>query len=90
MKIPLHWSEVGRPFSDGLAAFYATYYRYDKNGLMQEGVGAFKWGYQDKNGNIIIQPRFEYASPFANGKAIVSEDGNWFFIDREGQRVGQN
>lgn len=90
VKIPLHWSEVGRPFSDGLAAFYATYYRYDKNGLMQEGVGAFKWGYQDKNGNIIIQPRFEYASPFANGKAIVSEDGNWFFIDREGQRVGQN
>jgi hypothetical protein len=69
--------------SDGL-------FRIIKNG---------KIGYADKNGNIIISPRYDCAYPFAKGRAAVgtgckikNEDehslwigGKWHVINKKGQ-----
>jgi len=30
-----------------------------------------KWGYVDKSGNFVVEPRFDYAREFRNGFAIV-------------------
>lgn len=47
------------------------------------------WGYQDANGNIVIQPQYIFAEPFSKyGLALVAslEDG-WKYIDSQGELV---
>lgn len=49
-----------------------------------------RWGYADLNGVIVIEPRFQYARPFMEKKALVytaNKDGatRWGVIDAEGQ-----
>jgi len=60
-----------------------------------------KIGYADMNGNIIIQPQFDCAYPFKNGKAKVGKgcnkktdgehsqwtDGKWYTIDKKGKII---
>jgi hypothetical protein len=71
--------------SDGL-------FRIRRNGLI---------GYADAQGQIVIEPQFECASQFENGIAQVAlncelipdgeytrqESKEWFYIDKEGQKV---
>lgn len=49
------------------------------------------WGYIDKNGNMVIAPRFESAGGFHSGLAEVGVDfvhgGRWGYIDRTGKYV---
>lgn len=61
-----------------------------------------KIGYANQLGQIVIQPQFNCAFPFENGKAKVSvncktvrdgenqlwESQTWFFIDKKGEKVG--
>jgi hypothetical protein len=70
-------------FSEGL-------FRIIKNG---------KIGFADRNGQIIIEPIYECATPFENGKSKVAfdcylkefgeykrmESNEWFFIDNKGK-----
>ena len=46
-----------------------------------------KWGFIDKNGEIIITPQFEDARSFANGLAAVMVNSQWGFIDLQGEIV---
>lgn len=60
-----------------------------------------KIGYANTEGQIIIQPQFDCANQFENGKAKVTYDcelkkvgeynemysDNWFYIDKSGQRI---
>ena len=56
-----------------------------------------KWGFVDKNGDVVIPFIYdgdkdffwdtEYV--FKNGKANVKEEGKWFYIDKQGNRVDE-
>ena len=61
-----------------------------------------KIGYANQAGEIIIEPKYECAYPFENGKAKVAfdcetikddlehtswESSNWFFIDKKGDEI---
>jgi hypothetical protein len=45
------------------------------------------YGYIDKTGRLVIPPRFEYAGPFSEGLANVSNCSKPFFIDQAGAVV---
>lgn len=45
------------------------------------------WGYRDMDGKWAISPRFEGASPFHGGRAIVSQNGRDGVIDAQGREV---
>lgn len=46
-----------------------------------------KWGFVDKNGNVIIEPKYDKAKSFSNNLAAVKSNGKWGFIDTEGRLV---
>lgn len=48
-----------------------------------------KWGYVDREGRWVIEPRFERAFAFAEGRAAVTVDGETFLIDDGGARHGE-
>ena len=64
-------SQNMKPYSEGLAAFYET----------------GKWGYEDKDGKIVIPAMYDDARDFQNGLAIVKLDGKWGVINKEGNTV---
>ena len=58
----------------------------------QEGLAAVStednlWGYIDRQGNVAIEPRFEVAKDFENGRAIVMENAKFGVIDTSGVYV---
>lgn len=44
-----------------------------------------KWGFIDKDGNVVIEPAYEDARSFANGLAAVMQDGLWGYIEPDGE-----
>lgn len=47
-----------------------------------------KWGFVDKEGNILLEPQFTKAKSFSNGYAAVcNENGMWGFINSEYELV---
>lgn len=46
-----------------------------------------KAGLADRDGNIIVHPRFVDFRPFSEGRAAVKVDGKWGFIDLDGNLV---
>lgn len=46
-----------------------------------------KWGFIDKEGNMVIEAEYEDARSFMNGKAAVKVNGKWGFIDDTGEMV---
>ena len=58
----------------------ATVHRYP---VQQDGA----WGYIDAAGQVVVEPRFEAAEPFADGLAKVTLDGQPAFIDSTGAVV---
>jgi len=69
--IPLTFEDAMIPFAEGLAA------------VIQKG----KYGFIDKTGAWVIQPQFEKAKSFSHGYAKVSDGGDWYYIDKKGNRV---
>lgn len=85
---------------DGTSAFIGlngeilTTYPYEQMGPLSEGMISFrktaqdKAGYVNEAGKVVIPPRFSYAGPFENGRAIVnvSEDykNQYGLIDKTG------
>jgi hypothetical protein len=57
-----------QPFAEGLAA------------VSVQG----RYGFIDKTGVLVIQPRFDHAEAFSGGLAHVRSGGKWGFIDRSG------
>ena len=68
-------------FSEGL--YVVEFGNGDKNDLFDSG----KFGYMDKKGNIVINPKFDAAFDFKNGKAVVELDKKHFFINKKGERI---
>lgn len=60
-----------QPYYDGLAAV-------KKNN---------KWGFINKNNNLVISVIFDDVSPFSNGKANVKLNGRWLEIDKNGKEI---
>ncbi|MBQ8618726.1 MAG: WG repeat-containing protein [Clostridia bacterium] len=50
-------------------------------------AGSTRFGFMDKNGNVIAQPIYESVSNFSEGYAAVKKDGEWFYIDKTGNRA---
>lgn len=46
-----------------------------------------KWGYVDKNLNIIIAPKYDYVTAFNEGMALVRKGSKWFYIDNVGNTI---
>lgn len=65
----------GNLFSEGLAA---VSFGADSN---------FNWGYINKEGKLVIDPYYEEAGPFENGKAKVKRKGVEFYINKMGRKV---
>lgn len=63
-------------FSNGLAAFIEPSFN--------------KYGYINKKGKYVIEPKYELAYPFSEGLALVKLDGKYGFIDEFGQLVIDN
>lgn len=45
------------------------------------------YGFIDRSGKEVIPCQFGYASPFANGRAMVIDNGQSFYIDRDGKKL---
>lgn len=46
-----------------------------------------KWGFIDREGNTIVEPKYDQVSAFSEGLAAVNSRGRWGFIDREGNVI---
>ena len=51
----------------------------------ETGSRRSSWGYISTIGEVIIPPRFDRATSFNGDLALVSENGQWSYIDRNGQ-----
>jgi len=56
------------------------------NSFLSVQIGQ-KWGFIDRKGNIVIPPFFDFAEDFADGRALVENDGLWGIIDEQGKWV---
>jgi len=45
------------------------------------------WGYMDHNGNVAVEPRFDAAWPFSEGRALVQTGDRFGYIDPAGDVV---
>lgn len=46
-----------------------------------------RWGFVDKEGNMVIEPQFEEAHSFSHGFAAVKKGNTWGFINLDGEMV---
>jgi hypothetical protein len=44
----------------------------------------WRWGYLDRAGRVVIEPRYQTVKPFRDGLALVRKDGAWHWLDRDG------
>ena len=70
-----------------------------KEGLVPYGVKAvfgtdtfasytdYRWGFMDKRGRTVIQPKFWWAMDFEDGLAPIEVDSAWGYIDRSGKFI---
>lgn len=70
-----------------------TDFIFDSLGLLSDSLISFrktsggKYGYVDVNGNIVIEPAYDSANKFIDGKAIVKKDKTYYLIDKKGQTI---
>ena len=53
----------------------------------KEKISIFKFGFIDRNGNLVIERRFGFVYPFSDGLAAVTIDGKYGFIDKTGDFI---
>ncbi len=70
--------------------------RFASAGLYGDGLAAvrelgssMKFGYADRDGNMVIDQLFEEAHPFVSGRAVVRDGKAFWLIDRKGKRLGE-
>lgn len=59
---------------------FRSYKTIAENGLYMVEDGG-KWGYVDRNNNVVIKPVYDYVQPFKNGVAKVAQNNYWGVID---------
>lgn len=75
---------VIKPVYDFVQPFFYSSLR--GKDLAYVSVGG-KYGYIDKDGNMVIEPQFDGADRFSDGLAMVLVDGKRGFIDKTGRLV---
>lgn len=55
--------------------------------LEQGKVEGGSWGYINQNGEVVIEPIYEYAYNFSEGLAAVKQNGKYGFIDKDGNTI---
>jgi hypothetical protein len=65
---------------------------YDQVGDFSEGYASIRvgpaWGFVNKRGEVVIEPRFQTAVSFSGGLSIVElGNGEWAYIDKKGEFV---
>lgn len=68
----------GYPFSEGLALVE-----------VQNEDSSLSYGFIDKEGNWIIEPKFKYADSFSEGRAMVKVGEKYGYIDKSGELIIQ-
>ncbi|KGM36054.1 hypothetical protein P409_00860 [Inquilinus limosus MP06] len=61
----------------------------DRAFAMQSSRSGQAYGYIDRTGRFVIRPRYEWATSFSDGRALVSEKGVPQFIDASGRVVAR-
>jgi hypothetical protein len=80
-KIIFNSASIIGTFSDGLASFSNSTSNDSSN---------YTYGYVDKAGKVVIEPKYKMAGDFINGKAIVKIDkGSYGVIDKTGNLLKQ-
>lgn len=51
---------------------------------------AGKWGFIDKTGKIIIPFQYDHASAFSKGAALIKNNNEWFYINKQGKKINEN
>lgn len=57
----------------------------DRAAVRPEVTGGY--GYIDRSGNLVIQPEYDAAGMFAEGRAAVLSDGLWGYVSASGELV---
>ena len=59
--------------------------------ITQDGMTGFKvnnkWGFYNENGEIVIQPKYDFIIAFQDGICPVSIGDKWGIIDKKGNYV---
>ncbi|MEM9488773.1 MAG: WG repeat-containing protein [Myxococcota bacterium] len=58
-----------------------------QDGMIPVATDGQRWGFIDTAGKTVIEPRFERAGSFFDGRAAVRIDEKWGFIDKAGTLV---
>lgn len=70
---------------------YDTAYTFSE-GVARVGIGGAhpntKWGFIDTLGQIIIEPQYQVVGDFKEGMAKATLNGRHFFINKEGEKMG--
>lgn len=72
---------------DNVHIYEDTYYTYCQYYNFNEGFGLTDRGFIDKNGNTVIDFKYDYASDFSEGLAVVKKDGKYGYIDKNGDAI---
>ena len=64
---------------------YDQIYASDENGDLIHVMKDDKYGYIDKNGKVIIDFVYDYATSFSKGMAYVEKNGVFSYIDKNGK-----
>lgn len=78
-----------------LFAMTATFGQNDEARFVIVDTLTQKFGFMDRNGNVVIEPQYEEVHllqrgtpfPFVEGMAAVNKNGEWGFIDIKGNMV---
>ena len=84
LKVPYHASNLSG-FSDGLCAVSVR--TTSDQSSHRAGDTNFKYGYCDRNGHLVVEPKYDQAGEFSEGLAAVTIDGKVGYIDTKGKLV---
>lgn len=83
------WRYIDFAGNDAFPAVFATGSDFSE-GVAAVAVSAGSWGYVNRDGEFVIEPKFEYAGPFRNGLAAVVKDKKMGYIGKSGAFVIPN
>jgi hypothetical protein len=72
-------------FAVSLMLFCTTALHAQDLSLFRDANG--KYGYKDKTGKIIIEPKYDKAFEFSEGLASIRQNGKWGYIDKSGTEI---
>lgn len=68
-------------------AAWAALRRYGPQPARYVVAGTDGYGFMDRDGEVVVAPRFEAARPFRDGLAPVRVEGRWGYADADGRLV---